>query len=152
MMKRSPRTAIPAMLLHNAMCRVIIEPNGGGIVKELGDGLMVKFIHTEEAIGCAVVVIRNLRKRGGDTRTKASVSSGMLWDVWNLSGDYDVYGTPAHVSARMATHAVKDTIVIDGKDKEPAVEWLRPTSFLIRRLRRKLKDYSCRDFYMISLK
>ena len=31
------------MFKHNAMCRVVIKSNGGKIIKELGDGLMVKF-------------------------------------------------------------------------------------------------------------
>ena len=152
MMKRNPRTAIPAMLRHNAMCRVIIEPNKGKIVKELGDGLMVQFINTGEAIGCAVKVIQNLRKHGGGICTKATVSFGTLWNVRNPSGDRDVYGTPVHVSARMSSYAVKDTILIDGKDKEPAVDWLGPTGFTIRRLHKDLKDYPGRKFYMISLK
>ena len=152
MMKQSPRTAILAMLRHNAMCRVVIEPNGGKIVKELGDGLMVQFINTGEAVGCAAKVIQNLRKHGGGICTKAAVAFGTLWDVENPSGNRDVYGTPVHVCARMSSYAVKDAILIDGKDKEPAVEWLEPTGFTIRRMQKDLKDYPGRQFYMISLR
>lgn len=117
MMKRDPRTAIPAMFKHNAMCRVVIKSNGGKIIKELGDGLMVKFRNAGEALYCAVKVIQNLQKYGGGVCTKVTVACGTVWNIRNPSGDRDVYGTPVHVSSRMTRHAVKNTILIDGKDK-----------------------------------
>ena len=78
--------------------------------------------------------------------------AGTLWNVKNASGHNDVYGTPVHVSQRMTMHAARNTILIDAKDKEPAVEWLERTSFTTRRLRRKLKDYPDKKLYMISVK
>ena len=152
MMKQGPRKAVPVMIGHNAMCRVIIKSNGGKIVKELGDGLMVKFPYVGNALDCAITVIQNLRRHGGGICTKATVAVGTLWNVKNASGHNDVYGTPVHVSQRMTMHAVKNTIVIDAKDKEPAVEWLEQRSFTIRRLRRKLKDYPDKKPCIISVK
>ena len=152
MMKRDPRTAIPAMFQHNAMCRVIIESNKGRIVKELGDGLMVKFANAGTAVGCAIKVIQSFRKYGNGARTKATVSYGTIWNVRNPSGDRDVYGTPVHMSARMERHAVVDTIVIDAKDKGPALEWLERTSFTVRRLRKKLRNYPDTKLYIISVR
>ena len=137
---------------HNAMCRVIIDSMGGTIVKDLGDGLMVHFTNAGSALGCAVTVIQNLRRHGDGICTKVTVAFGTLWNVKNASGYSDVYGTPVHVSSRMATHAVKDAIVIDASDKGPAVEWLERTSITIRRLRRKLKDYPDKKLYIISVK
>lgn len=152
MMIRDPRTAVPAMFQHNAMCRVIIESNEGRIIKELGDGLMVKFANAGTAVKCAIKVIQNLRKYGGGIRTKATVSYGTIWNVTNPSGDHDVYGTPVHVSARMERYAAVDTIVIDSKDKGPALEWLERTNFRVERLRKKLNDYPDIKLYVISVK
>lgn len=152
MMKQDPRKAVPIMLGHNAMCRAIIKSNGGKIVKELGDGLMVRFAYVGNALDCAITAIQNLRRHGGGICTKATVAVGTLWNVKNSAGHNDVYGTPVHVSHRMTTHAVKNTILIDAKDKEPAVEWLERASFGMRRLRRKLKDYPDKKLYIISVK
>ena len=139
------------MFQHNAMCRVIIESNKGRIVKELGDGLMVKFANAGTAVGCAIKVIQSLRKYGNGVHTKATVAYGTLWNVKNPSGDRDVYGTPVHMSARMERHAVADTIVIDDKDRGPAVEWLERSSFTIRRLQKKLRDYPDTRLHIISV-
>ena len=152
MMKQEPRTAIPAMLRHNAMCRVIIEPNGCEIVKELGDGLMVRFTNAGKAVYCAIKVIQNLRKHGNGICTKATVAFGTLWDVENPSGYSDVYGTPVHVSSRMESHAAANTILIDAKDKEMVVEWLGRPRPVIRRRQIRLKDYPDRKIYAISVK
>ena len=94
MMKQSPREAVPAMLGHNAICRMIIESNNGCVIKDLGDGLMVRFDHTGKAVACAFQVIRCLREHAGRIRTKVSVAYGMLWDIENPRGDQDVYGPP----------------------------------------------------------
>ena len=53
--------AVPRMILHNSLCGAIIRLNEGTIVKELGDGLMVRFANAGDAVVCAVRVIRNLR-------------------------------------------------------------------------------------------
>ena len=151
MMKNDPHMAVPCMILHNAMCRAIIRLNNGTIVKELGDGLMVRFDNAGYAIRCAVRVIKNLRKYGGGVCTKVTVAFGTLWDVKNSSGEPDVYGTPVHVSSRMEMYAVENTIVIDEKDRESIVEWFDPPEFKIEPLRKKLKDYPDRKLYLLSV-
>ena len=149
MMKSDPHMAVPRMILHNAMCRAIIRLNKGTIVKELGDGLMVRFDNAGYAIRCAVRVIKNLQEHGGGVCTKVTVAFGTIWDVRNSSGEPDVYGTPVHVSSRMERHALKNTIVIDEKDRESIVEWFERRKFRIRPLRGKLKDYPNRKLYRI---
>ena len=123
-MKQNPREAIPPMLRHNAICRMMIESNNGRVVKELGDGLMARFENTGDAVTCAFQVIRCLRAHAGRIRTKVSIAYGAVWDIENQQGDRDVYGTPVHVSQRMSEYAVKDTILIEEKDKGTIVEWL----------------------------
>ena len=148
-MKRDPHVAVPRMILHNSLCAAIIRLNEGTIVKELGDGLMVRFANAGDAVVCAVRVIRNLREHGGGVCTKVTVAFGTIWDVRNSSGEPDVYGTPVHVSSRMERHAAEDTIVIEAKDKESIAEWFERREFKIRVLRGKLKDYPDRKLYRI---
>ena len=151
-MKKDPHVAVPRMILHNSLCAAITRLNKGIIVKELGDGLVVRFANAGDAVGCAVRVIRNLRDRAGGVCTRATVAFGTLWDVRNSSGEPDVYGTPVHVSSRTERHAVENTIIIEAKDKESIVEWFERREFKIRVLRRKLKDYPDRKLYMPSVR
>ena len=152
MMKRNPRGAIQAMLRHNAICSAIVKPNGGKIVKEIGDGVMVAFDSAGAAVECAIKVILCLRDHGGGAHTKAVVASGTLWRAKNSSGDCDVYGTPVHVSARMAEQAAKDAILMDEKDEDPVREWLECTGFSMRRTQKRLRSYPDRRLYAISVK
>ena len=147
-----PARAIQAMLRHNAICGAVIKPNGGKIIKEVGDGVMAAFDSAGAAVECAIKVIRCLREHGGSTHTKAVVASGTLWRAKNSSGDCDVYGTPVHVSARMAEHAVKDAILMDEKDGEPVREWLERTGFSMRRTQKRLRSYPDRRLYAVSVK
>ena len=151
MMKRNPRKAIPAMLHHNATCRMIIESNDGRVVKELGDGLMVRFTHVGDAVTCAFLVIRCLREHAGRMRTKVSVAYGTVWDIENQQGDRDVYGTPVHKSHRMSEHAVEDTILIEEKDKAYIAEWLGGSDHAIRRVHSKIRSYPDARAYRISV-
>ncbi len=151
-MKKDPHVAVPRMILHNSLCAAIIRLNKGIIVKELGDGLMVRFDNAGDAVVCAVRAIRNLREHGNGVCTKATVAFGTLWDVRNASGEPDVYGTPVHVSSRMERHAVENAIVIDEKDRESIVEWFDKAAFDVRPLRKKLEDYPDRRLYMLSVR
>ena len=156
MMKQSPREAIPTMLHHNAICRMIIESNNGSVIKELGDGLMVRFGNIGVAMTCAFQVIRCLREHAGLVRTKVSVAFGMLWDIKNPHGDQDVYGTPVHMSQRMSEHATKDTILIEEKDREVVEEWLggriKNSDFKIRRTQLRIRNYPRTRVYRISVR
>ena len=151
-MKKDPHAAVPRMILHNSLCGAIIRLHEGTIVKELGDGLVARFDNAGDAVVCAVRVIRNLRERGGGVCTRATVAFGTLWDVRNSSGEPVVYGTPVHVIWRMEGHAVENAIVIDGKDRESALEWFRKPAFGVRPLRKKLRDYPDRRLCLLSIR
>lgn len=150
MMKGGPLKAIRAMLRHNAVCRAVVEANGGRIIKELGDGVMVMFDNVGTAVECAAKVVQCVKEHGGGTHTKAVVASGSLWSEVNASGICDVYGTPVHVCARMAEQAIKDGILIDGKDKKLVAEWLERTGFRIHRTQKRLRSYPDRRAYAVS--
>ena len=151
-MKKDPHVAVPRMILHNSLCAAIIRLNEGTIVKELGDGLMVRFVNAGDAVVCAVKVIRNLRKHGNGVCTRAAVAFGTLWDVRNASGEPDVYGTPVRASSRMEGHAAENATVIDGKDRGFILEWIHKPAFDVRPLRKKLKDYPERSLYMLTVR
>ena len=70
MMECDPLKAIRAMLRHNAVCRAVVEANGGRIIKELGDGVMVMFDNVGTAVECAAKVIRCVKEHGGGTHTQ----------------------------------------------------------------------------------
>ena len=156
MMKQGPRKAVPTMLRHNAICIMIIESNNGCVIKELGDGLMVRFEHIGDAVTCAFQVIRCLREHAGLVRTKVSVAFGMIWDIENPHGDQDVYGQPVHMSQRMSEHATEDTILIEEKDRELVQEWLEDSikisDFKIRRAQLKIRNYPRTRVYRISVR
>lgn len=141
LMKRDPREAIPVMLLHNAMCRVIVESNGGYVVKELGDGLMVHFVNIGAGVKCALEVIQNLLQYGESIRTKVSIAVGAVWKVESRHGGYDVYGTPVHTSARMSEHARKNTILIDARERNLVTEWLGRGAVITRSEKIELRSY-----------
>ncbi len=60
---KDPHAAVPRMILHNSMCAAIIRLNKGIIVKELGDGLVVRFANAGDAVVCGRS-IRGLRMPG----------------------------------------------------------------------------------------
>lgn len=151
-MKRDPLKAVRAMLRHNAVCRAVVESNGGKIIKDLGDGVVAMFDNAGAAAECAVKVIQCVREYGEGMRTKAVVASGTLWSAVNASGVCDVYGTPVHAGARMAEHAIKDAVLIDGKDGEPAAEWLERTGFSMHPVQKRLRSYPDRKVYAVSTK
>ena len=152
LMNKDPRRAIPIMLLHNSMCRVIIEANGGNVVKELGDGLMVHFGNMGTAVSCAYKVVQNLLLHGGPIRTKVSIAVGTVWKIESRHGGYDVYGTPVHTSARMSEHARKNTILIDEREKKPVTEWLGLANIMARSEEIELRSYGPAKVCRISVK
>ena len=137
------------MLHHNIICLMIIESNNGRVIKELGDGMMVRFEDVGTAVTCAVQVTRCLREHVGRMRTRASVACGTLWDVKNSRGDQDVYGPPVHMSQRMSEHAIEDTILIEGREKEIVVGWLEGSKLVVKLSRSKIRDYPRIRMYRI---
>lgn len=150
LMKKDPREAIPIMLRHNALCRAIIEPNDGHIVKELGDGLMVIFANVGTAVSCACKVIQNLSQREEAICTKVSIAVGTVWKIERPYG-YDVYGTPVHMSARMSEHASENTVLIDERDKNLVSEWLGRAGIVIRNKKIHLRSYGLTKVCIISV-
>ena len=49
---KDPHAAVPRMISHNSLCGAITRLNKGTIVKDLGDGLMVRFDNAGDAVVC----------------------------------------------------------------------------------------------------
>ena len=140
------------MLLHNSMCRVIIESNVGTVVTELGDGLMAHFGNMGVAASCAHKVVLNLLLHGGPIRTKASIAVGTVWKIKSRHGGYDVHGTPVHIGARMSEHARKNTLLIDEKEKKAVIEWLGHAGIVARSEEIEMRNYGPTKVCGISVK
>lgn len=112
LMQADDYTAITKMLLHNKICRNIIEKNNGKVIKELGDAVMVTFNGTGRACACAIKIIRNLKKHQQDIHTKVTISHGTLWNIKTTKED-DVYGEPVNRCARMSKYANEDCILFE---------------------------------------
>jgi class 3 adenylate cyclase len=114
LMQADAYSAITKMLLHNKICRNIIEKNDGTIIKELGDAVMVTFKGTGKACECAIKIIRNLKKHEKEIRTKVTISHGTLWNI-KTTNDDDVYGEPVNRCTRMSKYAKEDCILFEEK-------------------------------------
>ena len=122
-MRKNPTKTITHMLLHNKMCRNIVEKNGGITVKELGDAIMVSFKTPGNACECAIKVIRNLRRHGGGIHTKVTVGSGTMWKIRTANED-DIYGVPVNLCTRMSKYAKEDQILFEEKMYTQLHDWL----------------------------
>lgn len=60
LMRNNAFEAITKMLLHNKICRNIIEKNKGKVIKELGDAVMVRFKTTGKACECSIKICKRL--------------------------------------------------------------------------------------------
>jgi len=123
LMRKEPIKSITRMLLHNKMCRNVVEKNGGFVFKELGDAILVRFKGEGEACECAIKVIRNLKRHGGGMRTKVTVASGTLWKV-KTDAKEDVYGVPVNLCNRMSKHAQENRILFEESSYVAVQNWL----------------------------
>jgi adenylate cyclase len=100
-----------------ALRREIVEPlaaeNGGRIFKTTGDGLLVEFPSTVQALRCAIGVQERLR--GGELQLRIGVHQG---DV-AVEGD-DLLGDGVNVAARLEGLAEPGEICISARVREDA--------------------------------
>ena len=112
LMRADAYEAITKMLLHNKICRNIIQKNRGKVIKELGDAVMVRFKSTGKACECSIKIIRNLKKHEKKIKTKVTVSHGTLWNIKTAKED-DVYGEPVNRCTRMSKYAKENCVLIE---------------------------------------
>ena len=146
LMRKDPLVAISRMLLHNKMCRNIVEKNNGVVIKELGDAILVTFKGSGLACECAIKVIRNLKRHGSGIRTKVTVASGTLWKIKTTSED-DVYGVPVNLCTRMSQYAKEDCVLFEENAYVAVDNWLSDEKNIgYVKVKSKGKDRKLNDF------
>lgn len=152
LMRKEPLTAIDNMLLHNKMCRNIVEKNGGTVIKELGDAVMAIFKNSGLACECAIKVIRNLKKHGGGIHTKVTVGSGTIWNI-KTAKEGDVYGVPVNLCTRMSAHATEDCILFEENAYGLVHDWLSDEKKIrFVKVKSKGEDLKLRDFGSVPMR
>ena len=100
-----------AALLHNIVCRKIVEKFGGTVVKELGDGILVKF--EDPVIAClAAIDIKTVTQKIENCFTKAGLTLGAVEEI-TIGGIVDLLGTTVDRCARLQALAVPGQILVD---------------------------------------
>ncbi|PJC51303.1 MAG: hypothetical protein CO032_00155 [Nitrosopumilales archaeon CG_4_9_14_0_2_um_filter_34_16] len=146
LMRKDPLVSITNMLLHNKMCRNIVEKNQGTVIKELGDAIIVVFKSTALACECAIKIIRNLKKHGGGIKTKVTIASGTLWTIKTTNED-DVYGIPVNMCTRMSTHAQENCIIFEENAYVSVQNWLLDDKKIkFKKVTRNGKNIRLNDF------
>jgi class 3 adenylate cyclase len=151
-MRKDPIAAITKMLLHNKMCRNIVEKNNGIVIKELGDAILVTFKSAGLACECAIKVIRNLKRQGKGIRTKVTVASGTLWKIKTTTED-DVYGIPVNLCTRMSQYAKEDCILFEENAYVAVQNWLLDDKKIrYNKVKQKGKDLKLNDFGLTPMR
>lgn len=139
-------------LLHNHICREIVRHFGGAVVKELGDGILIKFDDPSKACRAAIdIKIATMRMK--NCLTKAGLTSGMVEEI-AIEGILDVLGATVDRCARLQGLAAPEQILVDTalhdavvsvlKD-DPKICFSQPKSF-------RLKGIGQKDVYELSTK
>lgn len=133
-MRKNQPKAVTRMLIHNRICRGIIEENKGNVIKELGDAVLATFSNTPSACECALKVIHNFRKSNLGITTKVTITAGTIEKI-STSKIPDVYGLPVNLCNRMAKSACPNSIIIEdsryqevkyGLPQDPKIRFGKP--------------------------
>jgi len=100
-----------AALLHNLVCRKIAEKYGGTVVKELGDGILIKF--DDPLTAClAAIGIKTVTEKIENCLTKAGLTHGAIEEI-TIGGIVDMLGTTVDRCARLQALAMPGQILVD---------------------------------------
>src|SRR5271157_3194171 len=88
----------------NALRRELIDPtiaaHAGRIVKLMGDGALVEFASTVDAVTCAIEIQRQLRERNGDESDPIRFRIGINVGDIIIDGE-DILGDGVNIAARI---------------------------------------------------
>jgi hypothetical protein len=96
---------------HNAICRRIAEAFGAQMIKELGDGALIAFPRSVDAMLAALNVREAIDRYTGFT-TRIGLTTGAV-EVVELSGGTDLLGHTVDRCARLQALAQPTQIIID---------------------------------------
>lgn len=96
---------------HFGLLRGAIGEAGGNEVKNLGDGLMVRFDSASAALRCAAAMQQRIARRNRRADEQLSVRIGIsLGEAVREEGDY--FGTPVVEAARLCAAAAGDEVLV----------------------------------------
>ncbi|HVF53911.1 MAG TPA: adenylate/guanylate cyclase domain-containing protein [Actinomycetota bacterium] len=91
------------------LMRTAVKEHGGHEVKSLGDGIMAAFSSAREAVDCAVAI----RRRAADAEGSERLEVKMALHAGETTADeFDVYGTPVVIAARLCARAQPGEILV----------------------------------------
>ena len=122
-MQKNQEETITEMLMHNKICRDLIEANKGTVIKELGDAVLATYPNAPTACQSALNIIHNLQKYGKGIVTKVTITAGALEKI-TTSNEPDVYGIPVNLCNRMSKYTSAHSIVIEEKRYRIIKSWL----------------------------
>ncbi|HET6997364.1 MAG TPA: AAA family ATPase [Solirubrobacterales bacterium] len=96
---------------HFRILREAIGDVGGSEVKNLGDGLMVKFSSASAALGCAAAMQRRIARRNRRAEEQLSIRVGVsLGEATREDDDY--FGPPVIEASRLCAAAEGDEVLV----------------------------------------
>jgi class 3 adenylate cyclase len=98
-------------LAHNLLCRRIADRFGGLVVKELGDGVLVKFNDAVDAC-LAAIDIKKATKLIPNCKTRVGMTFGAIEEL-RIAGVKDILGTAVDRCARLQSLALPNQILVD---------------------------------------
>jgi len=98
-------------LLHNLICREIVNRYGGSVIKELGDGVLVSFGDCLNACLAAIDIKTAIHKQN-KFLTKGGMTIGEVEEL-EIAGIRDMLGASVDRCARIASTAVAGQILMD---------------------------------------
>jgi len=105
-------TAMHLLRVHNALTRNALRLHHGREVKHTGDGFMVSFIASADAVKCAVAIQQafagyNEEEPDEKMHVRIGLSAGEP-----VQEDGDLFGSTVQLAARLCDHAQPDGIVV----------------------------------------
>ena len=97
-----------------AIVEEAVEPTGGRVVKNLGDGHMVAFVSALDAVGCGIAIQAGVDAHNSEAGVEQiAVRVGINAGDVALEGE-DYFGTPVTIAKRLCDSAVGGQILISG--------------------------------------
>jgi class 3 adenylate cyclase/tetratricopeptide (TPR) repeat protein len=115
LMSENEGEAVAVVRLFQAVCRDIVPPGGGRVIKFLGDGALAEFPSTDSAVRAAIAVrdafvARSEAELHGTRDLRIGVHVG---DVV-ATEDGDLYGDGVNVASRLQAAAEPGQVVVSG--------------------------------------
>jgi len=101
---------IQKMFLFNQICRFIVNKFKGNVVKDLGDGVLVRFKNPLNSCLAAMNIQYASNKIG--VESKAAMTLGMVEEA-KINGNIDVFGAVVDRCARIEKCCLPNQILID---------------------------------------